>query len=74
MSLCPDCYEKGKLVELKFQKSTRTLMCVTEFFDDNAAAHRHDPNIYVMYFECENGHTQVRIQRSICVECGWPVR
>ena len=74
MSLCYECYEKGKENELKFRKSTSTLMHVNEFFDDNAVAHRHDPNLTLLYYECDAGHKHVQIQRSLCVECGWPVR
>jgi len=72
MPICFECYKDGIQTELKYQKSTSTLMSVNEFYDEGGVLHHHDPNVHSVYYKCDKGHELILLEKPVCGVCGWP--
>lgn len=72
---CSKCEEEGKTPkEIRSTGcSTRTLMAVYGYYDDDENWHVHDWNTCVTEYTCSRNHTFVHEGDNLCpaAGCGW---
>jgi hypothetical protein len=74
VKVCPECKKnkkEKKNSQISIQGVSSTFLGNLDFYDNNGKYHRHNPNEYVTYYACSNGHKWAEKYRYSCW-CGWP--
>lgn len=54
---CPQCVKEGLKSIVYVGASSRTLMCIQEWYDEYGNYHYYDPNTTTTNYTCSNGHS-----------------
>ena len=67
---CPECVEAGIKSRVYPRGGAVTAMIIDTYYDEEGKYHCHDPNHRSGNYDCNQGHSFVRITRNVCPTCG----